>query len=128
VYVAQEGGAWFYAGTVDHANRFIDISDAGSFAYVDYVKLVNNDILTSTDDGFDVDGVVAIHNCEDGVTPPVSPLVAQAQLISYPNPTSGSSTVVFTTGETTHTIVEVYDMSGRNVSNLFNGEAQGGVE
>ncbi len=47
-----------------------------------------------------------------------------SELTSFPNPTTGQSNVVFTTAETGRTLVEVYDMSGRNVATLFNAEAQ----
>ena len=46
-----------------------------------------------------------------------------SEIISYPNPTAGGSNIVFKTAETARTLVEVYDMSGRNVGTLFNAEA-----
>ncbi|NEN25323.1 T9SS type A sorting domain-containing protein [Cryomorpha ignava] len=52
----------------------------------------------------------------------------QSELTAFPNPTSGLSQVVFITAETGRTLVEVYDMSGRNVTTLFNQEAQQGQE
>lgn len=96
---------------------------------MNYVKIVNNDELSTTPDAFDLDGVVAIHNCidEEDVTPPVNPVAAvesQASLTPYPNPTKGPSKVVFTTGESARTLIEVYDMNGRNVATLFSQEAQ----
>ena len=51
-----------------------------------------------------------------------------SELTSFPNPTTGQSNVVFKTAETGRTLVEVYDMSGRNVATLFNAEAQQGKE
>ncbi|NEN25929.1 T9SS type A sorting domain-containing protein, partial [Cryomorpha ignava] len=77
---------------------------------------------------FDVDGVVALHNCEDGDTPAQFAPASQSELTSFPNPTSGPSQVVFVTAETSRTLVEVYDMNGRNVATLFNAEAQQGEE
>jgi hypothetical protein len=53
---------------------------------------------------------------------------AAGELSSYPNPTTGPSQVVFVTAETGRTLVEVYDMNGRNVATLFNQEAQAGQE
>ena len=49
-------------------------------------------------------------------------------LNSQPNPTSGLSQVIFKTPETVRTLLEVYDMNGRNVATLFDQEAQGGSE
>ena len=49
-------------------------------------------------------------------------------LTSFPNPTNGPSQVVFTTAATTRTLVEVFDMNGRNVETLFNQVAQEGQE
>ncbi len=118
VFVSVDGEAWTWAGLVDHEDRFIDISDAGTFAYINYVKIVNSD-LSSTEDAFDVDGVVALHNCEEGDDAPAT-TEALSTLTSYPNPTSGASEVVFTPAQTGTTLVEVYDMNGRNVATLFN--------
>lgn len=49
-------------------------------------------------------------------------------LSSQPNPTSGASEVVFVTANTGRTLVEVFDMSGRNVATIFNENAQEGKE
>ncbi len=130
VYVSVDGVSFFFAKTICRTDGFVDISDAGAFAYVNYVRIVNNNTLSTTPDGFDVDGVVALYNCEDTPTPPVSPVLdgPNSTLTSFPNPTSGQSEVVFVTGQTGTTLVEVYDMSGRNVATVFNAEAQEGQE
>ena len=132
VYVSVDGTSWFQAGTVCKFEPFVDISDAGDFDYVNFVKIVNNNTMTTTPDGFDVDGVVALHNCIDGdLTPPVIPFTtveATSTLTSYPNPTDGPSKVVFVTGESTKALVEIYDMSGRSVGTIFNAEVQKGQE
>lgn len=47
-------------------------------------------------------------------------------LTSFPNPTKGEAKVEFRIGKTGRTLVEVYDMNGRNVSTLFNQVAQTG--
>ena len=127
VYVSVDGSEWHFAKTICRTDGFVDISDAGDFEYVNFVKIVNNDALSSTPDGFDVDGVVALHNC---IEEEPRPFIGEPQsvLTSFPNPTSGLSEVVFITHETTRTLVEVYDMSGRNVATIFNAEAQEGVE
>ncbi len=119
VYVSLDGESWFFAKTVCHSDGFIDIDDAGDFDYINYVKIVNNNELSETPDAFDVDGVVALHNCEVA-NPGAIAEDAQSELTSYPNPTSGVSEVVFIPAETGITLVEVYDMNGRNVATLFN--------
>ena len=80
-----------------------------------------------------LDGDLASGCADDVETGPqvvgaVEALGATSKLTSYPNPTNGLSKVVFVTGETTRTLVEVYDMNGRNVATLFNQEAQKGEE
>ncbi len=50
------------------------------------------------------------------------------EVSTYPNPTEGLSQVVFETGSTAMTTLEVYDMSGRSVATIFNGIAVQGVE
>ena len=127
VYVSVDGASWHFAKQVCRTNGFVDISDAGDFDHVYFVKIVNNDAATTTHDGFDVDGVVAIYNCiDDEENTPMLTTTSQSSstLTSYPNPTQGPSKVMFTTGETTRTLIEVYDMSGRHIGTLFNQEAQ----
>ncbi len=130
VYVSIDGVSFDLAGTVDHENRFINIDAVDpNIEYINYVRIVNNNALSGTEDGFDLDGVVAIHNCE--VVPPANPfnsIESQSELSSFPNPTQGQSRVVFTTGESSRTVLEVYDMNGRNVGSLFNQETQKGKE
>lgn len=65
VYVSPNGEDFFFAETVCKSDNGVDISSAGPFDFITEVKLVNNDDLTSTPDGFDVDGVIAIHNCNE---------------------------------------------------------------
>ncbi len=133
VFVSVNGIAWHFAKTVNRTDGFIDLDSVagGALDYVYFVKIVNNDVQSTTHDAFDVDGVVAIHNCidEEVDVPPTNPFIAvdaHSVLITYPNPTKGPSKVVFTTGQTTRTLVEVYDLNGRNVATLFNQEAQQG--
>jgi len=136
VYVSQNGVAFFFVKTICKGDNFVDISDANQgFAYVTYVKVVNNDELTTTPDAYDVDGIVAIYNCEDeNIEEPgtgISGLpydTVESVLGSMPNPTQGMSNVNFVTSKTTQTILEVYDMSGRNIETLFNQVAYAGQE
>jgi hypothetical protein len=135
VYVSQNGVDFFYTSTVCKSDNLVDIDDAGQgWDYVNYVKLVNNNLLTTTPDGYDVDGVRAIHNClpdgEDDGGDDTSELVAEAVnfLSSQPNPTSGQSTVFFKTATTSYATLEVFDISGRNIATLYNQVAQEGQE
>ena len=59
---------------------------------------------------------------------PESQIAHTGQVSSYPNPTTGVSQVVFETGSSAYTTLEVYDMSGRNVATLFNQVALAGQE
>ncbi len=133
VEVSMDGVNWATAGTVCKGDPYVDISDAGDYEYVMYVRVTNDNDLSTSSDGFDVDGIVALHNCEEdgdggeGVEDLLS-VDSQNQLTSFPNPTNGPSQVVFVTAETGRTLVEVYDMNGRMVEALFNQEAEAGVE
>ncbi len=131
VYVSVDGIDWHMAGNVCKGDPYVDISDAGDFDYVMYVMVVNTDATTTSSDGFDVDGIVALHNCEDDGSgdDESNELVAETSVMtSFPNPTNGPSQVVFTTAVTGRTLVEVFDMNGRSVEVLFNQEAQEGQE
>ncbi len=63
VYVSANGVDFFFAETVCKGDNGVDISEAGDFESILLVKLVNNEELTTTFDGYDLDGVRAIHNC-----------------------------------------------------------------
>lgn len=128
VYVSVDGLAWFFAKTICRTDGFVDISDAGTFDYVNFVKIVNNNDLSTTPDGFDVDGVVAIHNCIGDVNPPVieSGFNLSGQLTAFPNPSSGVTTVQFATVVNGKTTLEVLDMNGRVVKTLFSKEVVAG--
>ncbi len=134
VHVSVDGVNYFYAGTVCKGAAFIDIDDAGPFDYINYVRISSNDLLTSSGDGFDLDGVVAIHNCDQDELQEAGTIVSNSlndgtsTLTSFPNPTTGNSQVVFVAGETGKTVLEVYDMNGRNVETLFDRVANGGME
>jgi len=136
VSVSADGEDFFYIGTVCKSDNAVDISDAEvSLDCVSYVRVANNDGLTSTPDGFDVDGIIAIHNCAadgEGDEGEEAGIVANENsnntLSSYPNPTNGPSVAVFVTGNTERASLEVYDMNGRLVEGLFSGIAESGVE
>ena len=136
VSVSADGENFFYIGTVCKADPSVDISDAGEeFECVSFVRVASNDELSTIGDGFDVDGVIAIHNCMmegDGGDGEEAAIVLNDDnsntLTSYPNPTNGLSQAIFVTGITERATLEVYDMNGRLVQELFNGIAESGVE
>jgi hypothetical protein len=65
VYVSIDSVDFYFVGTVCKSDNSVDISDAEvELDCVRYVKVVNNDLLTTqAGDGFDIDGIIAIHNC-----------------------------------------------------------------
>jgi len=52
----------------------------------------------------------------------------EGELTVFPNPSSGQSSVIFTSSVTGYSTVEVFDMSGRKIATLFNGEVKEGEE
>ena len=135
VSVSVDGEDFFYIGTVCKSDNSVDISDAEvDFDCVNFVRVANNDGLsTQAGDGFDVDGIIAIHNCDsddegDGEEAAMIADESTNTLSSYPNPTNGLSQAVFMTGQTQRATLEVYDMKGRLVEGLFSGVAEAGVE
>jgi hypothetical protein len=94
-----------------------------------------NDALCTIADAYNLDGVEALNGCvsasglaEQNGDPTSESFMekAHAQLTSSPNPTNGPSQVTFETVMTGRTLLEVYDLSGRNVATLFNQIAQEG--
>jgi len=122
VYVSVDGIAFFFAKTICRTDNFVDISDAGDFPNIYYVRIDNNNLLTTTPDGFDVDGVVAIHNCDDQIDSQVQsrPFMNNSSLNTMPNPTSGMSFVELVPAHSEYTTLEVFDMNGRQVESLLN--------
>lgn len=127
VYVSVDGADFFFAKTVCKSDGFVDISDAGEFDYINFVRIVNEDDLSASSDGFDLDGLVAIHNCDDeGDDAPAissqSTEVVGDKLSAFPNPANEISTIVFQPSQTSRVTLQIFDMNGRIVSNLFNQE------
>jgi streptogramin lyase len=137
VFVSQDGEEFFFAETVCKGDNGVDISAAGQgFDFITLVKIVNTDSLTSTPDGYDLDGVRAIWNCE-GEQEEIDPgqedgEVAQivntpsTMLTSYPNPTEGQATIEFTVAQSERAVVDIFDMNGRSVETMFNQDVQAG--
>lgn len=137
VYVSQNGIDFVFAETVCKSDNGVDISAAGDFDYITVVKIVNNGDLTSTPDGYDLDGVRAIWNCEgtteeDNESGQNSENIAEAVdapstiLTSYPNPTEGQAKIEFTVAQSERAVVEIFDMNGRSVETMFNQDVQAG--
>ncbi|MCA1750372.1 MAG: choice-of-anchor L domain-containing protein [Cryomorphaceae bacterium] len=134
VYVSTDGESFLYAGTVCKSEPFIDISEASPvMGYANYVKILNNDGMTGTFDAFDIDGVVALHNCEgEEDSAPGMEQVAWTEphgiLSSYPNPGPGISNVTFTVRNSGKAVLEVFDSSGRNIQTIYSGDAEAELE
>ncbi len=134
VYVSQNGVDFHFAKTVCKSDNTVDISDAGQgFTFITHVQIVNNDALSTTPDGYDLDGVISLHPCVTSVAG-LAQVVSlpgnqtEAKLSSQPNPTNGPSVVRFELNTTDRASLELFDLSGRNIATLFNQEAQAGQE
>lgn len=135
VYVSLDGESYLMAGTVCKGQPFIDISNASeSLYYVNYVKIVNNNEMSGTFDGYDVDGVKALYNCE-GIEDDATASIEQAEwhdrsgiLTTHPNPSPGTSHVTFKVHDAGKTTLEVYDTSGRNVATVYSGDVEAELE
>ena len=137
IYVSADNISYYFAGTICKTNNKIDISDAANFEYIYYVKVVNNDELSITYDAYDLDGVVVLSTCEgfDINTYSVHSSLSIGDvntndigLKTYPNPTTGVSYIEFTAQTSGHVLIEVYDINGRNIAEVFNKEAFSGQQ
>ncbi|MCA1751539.1 MAG: T9SS type A sorting domain-containing protein [Flavobacteriales bacterium] len=135
IYLSQDGENFLYATTICKGNAFIDIDDANpDWEFITYVKIVNNNELTTTPDGYDVDGVVAFYNCDDedkhnADAKPTDPFASMGGLLkSQPNPATNNSMVTFSPAYSGYTNLEVYDMSGRHIETLFSRSADENVD
>ncbi len=124
----------------------VDIGDASvELDFINFVRLINDDANTITSDGYDVDGVRALHNCSQeelsrptaqyaNLTAPLTQGGGSAEqegaafLSGYPNPTQGNTKVTFSVPMSTVATVEVYAMDGRKVANLYSQQAVANTE
>jgi len=131
VYVSQDGVNFLFAKTICKSDPFVDISDAGPLPFITAIKLVNNDELTTTFDAYDLDGVVAIHNCSEEELNP-GPVMLQSQALvtleTFPNPSIGPVNIEFMSSKEQLLTVEVIDMNGRVVETMFRQTANAGQE
>ncbi len=113
----------------------IDLADTPAteeWTFFTLVKIV--DVTPEEDqfgnrDGFDLDGIVALHNdCRE--VPSIANDAVQStsaavrnSLDTYPNPTSGPVTIEFTTNVEQRVSLEIIDLSGRMIETLFNQNA-----
>lgn len=86
-----------------------------SFAQATDVSMLNPPTLPACDAVSNIIKV-RIRNCQ------------APSIMSQPNPTSGASTVTFSVPEADRVSLEVYDMNGRMVSQLFTGDVQAASE
>lgn len=126
VYVSQDNVTYHFLGTICR-DAGVDISDSGvELPYILYLKIVNNNVESSTPDGYDVDGVYVLNNdCGDieiggnGI-PPVQHQLDLPELSSYPNPAVNETVVNFIIPSTEYVTLDVYNTSGQKVMELFN--------
>ena len=140
VSVSQDGTSWYSVGSVC-LDGSVDISDAQTdltLAYINYVKITNDDQQTATPDGYDLDGVSVLSNgCgNDNGVPPVEQTSVNSQsntsspssidFSSWPNPMQGMSEYNFSVTHSGRVQVDVFNMAGVKVKTLYNGEVLGG--
>jgi hypothetical protein len=107
------------------ATQVIAINATGVFNFTNLANGIYRIVHISYANGVNLGAIVP---------PTLPPCVAQsnlltitkvsclsAQLGSSPNPTPGTSFVTFTVPTEEYTTLEVYDMSGRKIADLFNG-------
>ena len=145
VYVSQQvvndpseidDALFVYVGQSCTNGEFFDVHAETGFDYFTLVKIVDvtpEEAQLPGRDGYDVDGIVLIHNCDEEIlpTPQPTPMMSNTTvnvMETFPNPTDGMSNVTFTTGKTLRTLLQVYDASGREIATLFNQTADAGVE
>jgi hypothetical protein len=133
VYVSMDGENFIFVKTVCKSEGFVDISDAAPLPFVTHVRIVNNDTLSTTDDGFDLDGIVALHNCDEQEGSQEGVIAGTPgnnqggiSLDTYPNPSPGPINVEFVTDKEQLITLEVLDMNGRTVEAMFSQVANAG--
>ncbi len=123
VYYSQDGSVWTFGKTVCKSDPFINLSSSGLADYeiVNFLRIENNDSLSTSPDGFDLDGVVHLHclNLEPETVSPAVPShrkVSQTQQIELevsPNPSSENQWIRITGLNESQAVLGIYDLSGR---------------
>ena len=118
----------------------IVLSNVGSFAFteINAMNAVPSNVYPSFLEGepFQLSFGDMASDCADGsVVPTLVTNLSTIQieqgtsvLTSMPNPTSGLSQAIFKTAETGRSLLEVFDVNGRNIAVLFDEEAEQGKE
>lgn len=132
VYVSLDALVWYPVATGVCLDASIDISNAPvALPYVRYIRIVNNDALSTTEDGYDVDGVIVLNgDCQPAIVRnnPSTTIVGSLQanvagLISSPNPAKTDLNFSFNVVETSEATLELFNMNGQLVAKVFSGQA-----
>ena len=132
VHVSLDGETWYYVAT-GCQNFSVDISDAVDaegnsvfLPYVMHVRVSNNNELTQTPDGYDLDGVRFTYaNCEEDSEEPTEAVVdtvaamSKMSISAFPNPTSGVVNFRFASAVEGKMELVVYNMNGQVVAKIF---------
>ncbi len=127
VSLSQDGNDWIFIGTVCKTENTLDISDATDLDLFQYVKIDNNNTLTSTPDGFDLNGVETSHTCfpiETGRINSVKATQILNQIEVAPNPGSGRSRLIMIPNRDGNLQADIFDLNGKIVKSLFNKYAR----
>lgn len=117
-----------YVGESCNHGVFIDVHAATGFDYFTMVKIV--DITPPyaqlpDRDGYDVDGIVALHAaCFNPLSTSDNQIFSDFSV--FPNPSKGLVNIEFTSLESAHVDILIFDMQGRLVKSIFNGKVAEG--
>ena len=136
VSVSIDGLTWYSVGTgcldfnVDISNAVDAGGNAVELPWVYYVRIANNDLMSQTEDGYDVDGVVVLNGeCPELVENRPVATTPASEMKSYPNPSKGNDVnFSFTTYETGKATLELFNLEGQLVAKVFSGEVNAGEE
>lgn len=132
VYVSVDGSTWYKTATGCH-NFTVDFDNAEDsegnpiyLPYVQFVRIVNNDELTTTPDGYDVDGIrILSSECENTAAPVVQLPGTPAPVVglrSYPNPSQGLVNFTFSSLYTGRASVELFNIAGQRIAQVYNDD------
>jgi len=132
--VSIDGITWYpvSTGCLDFA---IDISDASvELPYINYLRLTNNNLLTDTEDGYDIDAVIVLTGeCQPGRNNAATDIAGTIQanasgVVAWPNPTRDNVNFSFKVMENGPVKLELYNLSNQLVATVYGGQALQGVD
>ncbi len=135
-FISVDGFTWYFAKTICKSDDLIDIDDVVGYPsnWANYIKLENNNELSTTADGFDLDGIEIVQ-CLDLDGLPSDDLPSGftdngggVEMNVYPNPSGDTQWVEHVAKTSGNVRIDIHGSDGEIVKTIFNQHVESGEE